>query len=142
MFMTAFQRAFAEGLAISGQAEEAANMIDGALVRATERGETYELPDLLRAQGEILLALPRPDATLAEESLLRSLAMAREQCARGWEVRTAVPLARLWLAQGRNHEADELLATTLQQFSEGLRGASLVEVAKLRREVQRSIGRK
>jgi predicted ATPase len=142
MFMTAFQRAFAEGLAISGQLEEAANMIDGALIRATERGESYELPDLWRARGEILLAQPRADQALAEESLLRSLGMAREQCARGWEARTAVPLARLWLAQGRTREADELLGTTLQQFSEGLRGASLVEVARLRREVQRSIGRR
>lgn len=142
MFMTAFQRALAEGLAVSGEAEEAANMIDGAFARATELSETYELPDLLRARGEILLAQPRPDATVAEESLLRSLAMAREQCARGWELRTAIPLARLWLAQGRNREADELLGATLQQFSEGLRGASLLEVAKLRREVQCSIGRR
>jgi predicted ATPase len=117
-------------------------MIDGALIRATERGESYELPDLWRARGEILLAQPRADQALAEESLLRSLGMAREQCARGWEARTAVPLARLWLAQGRTREADELLGTTLQQFSEGLRGASLVEVARLRREVQRSIGRR
>ena len=142
MFMTAFQRALAEGLAVSGQAEEAANMINGALARATERGETYELPDLMRAQGEILLVQMRPDAPLAEELLLRSLAMAREQCARGWELRTAIPLARLWLAQGRSHEVDELLGVTLQQFGEGLRGARLLEVAKLRREVQRSISRR
>jgi predicted ATPase len=142
MFMASFQRAFAEGLAVSGRAEEAAEMIDGALVGAAERGETYELPDLLRAKGEILLAQPHPDAIVAEESLLRSLAVAREQCAKGWEVRAAIPLARLWVTQGRDAEAGELLRTTLQQFTEGLQGAGLAEAASLLRKVQCSIGRK
>jgi predicted ATPase len=142
MFVTAFQRAFAEGLAAVGQVEEAAHVINGAVVRATARGETYELPDLLRAQGEILLAQLRPDELLAERALLRSLTAARAQCAIGWEVRTALPLARLRVAQGRGVEAEELLRTAQQQFTEGLQGANLLRAIKLLRELQCSMRRK
>ncbi len=103
----------------SGHAEKAAFVIDEVLARAAERGETYELPDLLRAQGEILLALPCPDLAGAEHALLRALVSARTQSAPGWELRAAMPLARLWLAQGRSVEAEQLLQDVLRQFGEG-----------------------
>ena len=115
---TAFSRALAEGLAQTGHAAEAIAAIDGAIAR-TEGAETYELPDLFRARGEILLAQPQPDAAAAEEALRQSLKHAHAQSALAWELRGAIPLARLWRSQARDDEARDLLAGLLRRFAEG-----------------------
>ncbi len=58
--------------------------------------------------------------------LLRSIDRAREQSAPSWELRAAVPLARLWARQGRSSEARSLLQGIYQQFTEGFETRDLV----------------
>ena len=67
-------------------------------------------PEVLRAHGRKLASEPL---------LLRSLALARRQGARAWELRTATSLAAAWHASGRRDEAHTLLAATLAEFTEG-----------------------
>jgi predicted ATPase/DNA-binding winged helix-turn-helix (wHTH) protein len=115
----ATSRALAEGLAHCGNSEEAAGVIAKAVAQAERFGGTFELPDLLRAQGQILLAAPRPDIELAEALLIRSLDLARKQFAPAWELRSSIALARLWVERGRAHEARDILSSIYQRFTEG-----------------------
>ena len=122
---TTFYRALAEGLAHAGQFEEAAATITRAVELAEQDGATPDLPDLLRARAEIFLAGPQPDVAEAERTLIRSLEWAREQFALGWELRTAIRLARLLAQNGRAEEARDLLAGIYARFTEGFETADL-----------------
>jgi predicted ATPase len=90
---------------------------------------------VLRAQGEILLAAPRPDLTAAEKTLMRSLNCARKQSALGWELRAALPLARMWAEHGRAVEARAMLAGIHRQFIEGFWTADLTAASLLLAEL-------
>ena len=97
---TPLLRALAEGLGACGESEEAITTIDGALARVEQSGDAYQLPDLLRAKGEILAGCAQPDLVQAEDVMLQSVACARQQAALGWELRAAVPLAKALGANG------------------------------------------
>ena len=111
-----FSRALAEGLASGGHYDEAAATIAGAMELAEQSGESFDLPDLLRAHAEILMARPQPDVAAAETLLVRSLECAAKQSALSWQLRSAIPLARLWGEQGRAEDARELLNDLHQQL--------------------------
>ena len=48
-----------------------------------------------RMAGEIALKSPEPDAVKAEAYFKRAFAVAREQQAKAWQLRTAMSMARL-----------------------------------------------
>lgn len=76
--------------------------------------------EALRLQGERALRESSADAAARGEALLRrSLALAREQEAASWELRTATSLARHWQAQGRTPEARAILEPVFARFTEG-----------------------
>jgi predicted ATPase len=52
---------------------------------------------------------PEPAAAKAEAYFERALAVAREQQAKSWELRTAMSMARVWRDQGKPKQARELL---------------------------------
>jgi len=87
-------------------------------------------PEILRAHGEQLLAVPA-QAAQAETVLLRALALARQQGARAWELRAAASVARLWHATGRGQAARELLAPVVAGFTEGLGCVDLLRAERL-----------
>jgi hypothetical protein len=60
-----------------------------------------------------------PDRTAAEDCLRRGLAVAEEQDAKMWELRSATSLARLWRGGGRRREAHDLLAPISSWFTKG-----------------------
>ena len=124
-------RALAEGLALSGRPEEALAVIDEVVVQAEQVAEILWLPDLLRARGEILLAQRRPDIRAAEDSLLRSIGAARRQSALSWELRAAIPLARMWGEHGRSNEARSMLEDIHRRFTEGFETRDLVAARRL-----------
>ncbi len=121
-----FLRALAEGLARAGRPAEAMLIIK-ALVEEAARGPGYELPDFLRAQAEVLLADLRDSWQRAEASLISSIDLARQQSALGWELRSAIALARLWADHERADEARALLAGIYDRFTEGFGTADLRE---------------
>jgi predicted ATPase len=71
----------------------------------------------------------------AEDSYRYALAMARQQSAKFWELRTALDLARLWRDQGKRHEARELLAPVYGWFTEGFDTRDLKEAKGLLEEL-------
>lgn len=76
--------------------------------------------DTLRLRGERALREGSADGgTRGESLLLRSLAVAREQEAASWELRTATSLARHWRSRDRRQEARAVLGLVVARFSEG-----------------------
>ena len=76
----------------------------------------------------------------AERSFGAALSIAREQGTKGFELRAATSLARLWREQGRQDEARELLAPLYGSFTEGFDTSDLKDAAKLLDKLAREIG--
>ena len=109
----------AEALALAGEVDEGISVLDEALATSAASGQKGTDAELYRLRGELVQQLPRPDPAKAEDSFRTALAVAREQGTRGYELRAATSLARLWLKQGRRGEARELLAPLYGWFTEG-----------------------
>ena len=92
---------------------------------------SINLPDLLRIKGTILMSAPQADLPRADELFLRSLEMARQQYALAWELRTAISLARLRLAQNRHDDALAVLAPVYDRFTEGFESFDLKAARQL-----------
>jgi len=122
---TVFESALAEGLRKTGQFDEALITINGAIARAASCGATFDMAELLRIKGQILAAMSRPDRTSAADCLMQSLAVAREQSALAWELRSATALARLLSANGQRDQARDTLAPVYDRFTEGFETADL-----------------
>jgi predicted ATPase len=80
-----------------------------------------------RLKGELLLAQAShahpatgPETTAAEVCFQQALTIARQQGAKALELRAAMSLSRLWLAQDQPDVAQGLLAEIYGGFTEGL----------------------
>ena len=75
----------AEGLAKTGQIADAFDAIDDAIARAERTEELWQLPELLRVKGElVLLQGGAPQAAAAENYFQRALDWPRRQGASSW----------------------------------------------------------
>ena len=105
------------------------------MARAAVSGARGWDAEIHRLCGELTARLPYPDPAKAEDSFRSALAIAREQGTRGYELRAATSLARLWLKQGRRGEACDLLAPVYAWFTAGFDTADLKEAAALLAEL-------
>jgi predicted ATPase len=121
----------AEALALAGKIEEGLAALDDALARAAVSGVRGWDAEIHRLRGELTGRLPYPDPAKTEESFRTALAIAREQGTRGYELRAATSLARLWREQGRRTEARDQLAPVYGWFTEGFDTADLKEAKVL-----------
>ena len=130
-----FLTLLAEALALAGKMQEALAALDDALATAAVSGARGWDAEIHRLRGELTARLPHPDPAKAEDSFRTALAIAREQGTRGYELRAATSLARLWHEQGRRDEARDLLAPLYASFTEGFDTADLKDAAKLLAEL-------
>jgi predicted ATPase len=93
--------------------------------------ETWGQADLHRIAGKLALMSRQPDAAKAEVYFDRALAIARAQQAKSWELLAAMSMAELWLAQGKQREARQLLAPIYGWFTEGFDTLDLKRARKL-----------
>jgi predicted ATPase/DNA-binding winged helix-turn-helix (wHTH) protein len=126
-----FLGTLAEGLAKTGHSDAALIAVDDAIARVESNGQVFNLPDLLRIKGTILMSAPRGDLPRVNELFLRSLEMARQQYALAWELRTATSLARLRRAQNRHDDAFAALAPVYDRFTEGFESFDLKAARQL-----------
>jgi predicted ATPase len=96
-----------------------------ALRVAAEIGEQWFVSRLHQLRGELLLHTHGSNDGAAEASFRQALTVARQQGARGWELRAATSLARLWFDSARRREARELLAPIYGWFTEGFEAPDL-----------------
>jgi predicted ATPase len=125
----------AEALALSGEIEEGLAALDDALATAAASGANGWSAEIHRLRGGLTGRLPYPDPAKAEQSFRTALAIAREQGTRGYELRAATSLARLWREQGRRAEARDLLAPLYGSFTEGFDTQDLKEAKALLEEL-------
>ena len=100
----------------AGKAEEALSLLAEAFAIAERTGERWFETELYRLRGDWLLVHCGGKEAEAETCFHRALAVAHQQEAKIWELRSAVSLARFWSGRGRLREARELLAPLCDAF--------------------------
>jgi predicted ATPase len=118
-----------------GHFGEARRCIDEAMTAVETSREKWCDAEVNRIAGEVALKSPERDAAKAEEYFERSLAIARAQQAKSWELRAAMSLARLWRGQGKVQQARDLLAPVYGWFTEGFDTPDLKEAKVLLEEL-------
>ena len=108
----------------AGRKKAALGAIEKAIAFSEETGEHWCLAEILRIKAGLLSATGRANHRV-EILFARSLAIARSQQARCWELRAACDLASLWQSKGRTIEALDLLQPIYAQFTEGFDSADL-----------------
>lgn len=148
-----FLSMLAEVLGIYGRVDEALATIRESLEVVERSGERAKEAMIYQIKGELLLKKAgifdksvQVKATAdsghkerlikeAEESFLKGIRVAREQKAKGWELRATVSLCRLWKNTGRQEEAREMLAQIYNWFTEGFDTLDLKEARALLEEL-------
>jgi class 3 adenylate cyclase len=120
----------------NGDTEGAVALLDRAAKLVEFSREQWCEAEIIRLQARFSARDP-DDAT---KLLQASLAKAREQRAKLWELRTATSLAELWCNQDRHGAARELLAPIYTWFTEGSDTPDLVAARTLLGEIELRLG--
>ena len=135
MWMPLWFSHLAKANAEIGQFGNARRCIGEAMTAVETTKETWYEAEVTRIAGEIALLSPESDVAKAEACFGRALAVAREQQAKSWELRTSASLARLWQSQGKRQNAYELLAPVYGWFTEGFDTKDLLDAKALLTEL-------
>jgi class 3 adenylate cyclase/predicted ATPase len=134
LFRSHFLGLLAELYAGAGQPTEGLGALAEAFSVVDETGERMWEADLYRLKGDLLLASRGSQAAVeAEGCFVRAIDIARPQGARLWQLRAASSLAHLWISQGKQAEAREMLAPLYRSFQDNsdlrdvARAASLLQ---------------
>jgi hypothetical protein len=122
LYASAFAADLSQGLAALGRLTEALQTLHETIARVEQGGGGFDMPELLRRRGD--LEVRTGDIDAAEASLAASLALADQQGALSWRLRTEMSLAALRRQQGVNSPLDGL-AATYARFAEGFETADL-----------------
>jgi serine/threonine protein kinase/tetratricopeptide (TPR) repeat protein len=120
----------------AGRFEQASRTLDEALAIADKNDDRCQEAELLRLEGELLLA-ESLDQAGAERCFHQAVQTARAQQSRGWELRCTLSLARLWQRQGRRDEARDSLAAVYGTYTEGFATPDLVDAVELLQSLER-----
>ncbi len=133
-----FKPVLAEGMAQLGNLDGAVDLIEEAIAQVERPGweERWYYAETLRIKGWLLSL--EGDLEGAEHNYIASLAWARQQQAKSWELRTATSYARLMREQGRVGEARDLLAPVYGWFTEGFGTKDLKEAKALLEDLETS----
>jgi class 3 adenylate cyclase/predicted ATPase len=112
-----FYGLLAELEAMNLGSDRALAQIDRGLEIADETGEHFTDSYLLRLRGEILLQRDLANSAPAEEAIQTSIAVAKQQGARSYELLAALSLAKVYRSTSRVAEACATLAPALDGFS-------------------------
>jgi len=119
----------AEAHGMAGQPDVGLARLDELDGLTEGRQVRWCLAETLRIRGDLLLQSRKPSE--AEASFRESVALARRQNAKLFELRSATSLARLWTRQGRVQAAHDLLTPGYGTFTEGFDARDLIEAREL-----------
>ena len=114
-----FLALLAEAYRTTGELEEGLAVLAEALTLVDTTGERWYEAEIYRLKGELLLQQNSDNQAEAESCFAQAITIAQNQQARGFELRAATSLARLWQQQGKRQEAHDLLAPVYNWFTEG-----------------------
>ena len=118
----------------AGQPEEGLKQLIEAERSMEIRNERVYETELHRIRGKLLISVR--DFAGAEESFREAIAVAQRQCAKLFELRAAMSMARLWRDQGKRDAARDLLAPVYGWFTEGFDTLDLKEAKALLDELR------
>ena len=101
----------------AGNAEGALTLIANGLAMAQDGGQHYADSSLHRLRGDIILKRDPANLSPAEEAYRTAIVIAKQQAARGYELRAALALAKLYQLTARPAEAHAVLAPALGGFA-------------------------
>jgi len=116
---TTLSRSMSEALLRCGEIEEAQAMINAAFERAQARGESFDMPDLLRTRAHVGIAAGRIEVSAAAQLLSQSIELAARHCALSLELRATTELGELLAKQGQMQDAHDRLAAVYGRFTQG-----------------------
>ena len=125
----------AEALSEHGETSQALALLQSALDRIRASGETAHAAEIHRIRAAVLARDGGEKNSEAEQAFKESLAIARSQKAKAWELRSATGYARLLKEIGRESEARDLLEPVYDWFTEGFDTQDLKEAKVLLREL-------
>jgi predicted ATPase len=112
-----FKITLAEAEARAGDVDRAVAILDEALATSKRTGHRSFEAELHRVRGEMLLKRDPANPAPAEEALQTAIAVAKQQGTRSFELRAALPLAKLYHSTGRLAAAHAVLAPALEGFA-------------------------
>src|SRR5215831_6628433 len=133
-----FGAALAEAQFDAGHVTDALALVDHALDTGEGPANGLYVPEIHRLRGMFLKSLGCP-AEEVERALRIALELAEEQGAFLLKLRAANSLARLWLDQGKQDEARDLLAPVYNWFTEGFDTRDLKEAKGLLEELRSQV---
>ena len=110
-------------------------MLDEALDTVSKTEERHWEAEHNRCKGMLLQMQRGQKVGEAEECFRKALEIARRQQAKSLELRAAMSLSRLWQQQGKQGEAQKLLAEIYGWFTEGFDTPDLQEAKALLEEL-------
>ena len=117
---SSFQAVLAECHGIAGEFDTGLSLIEEGLTHVEWSGERTSESELHRVRGELLLAkADEANSDAAAQCFERAIAVARQQDAKLFELRSTLSLARLRRSQGRRKEAREMMLPIYNWFTEG-----------------------
>ncbi len=129
-----FLTLLAEAFGMAGQPQAGLERLD-ELDRSAEATQVrWCMAETIRIRGTLLLqdrGSLGQDAVAAESCFRDAIALARQQGAMLFELRSATSLARLWRDRGRFAEARDMLAPIYGAWTEGFDAPDLVEARSL-----------
>jgi predicted ATPase len=131
LFRSYFLALLAEAHGTLGEPEAGLTVLTEALTLVDTTGERWYAPELHRLKGELLLQQNSDNQADAETCFQQAIAIAQNQQAKSFELRTATSLARLWQQQGKHQEAHDLLAPVYNWFTEGFDTLDLMDAKAL-----------
>jgi predicted ATPase len=135
VFIPWYLTCLATAYASLDQYDDASRRISEAMEAVDRTNERWCEAEIIRVAGEVALLGPNKDSRKAQKHFERTLAIARQQQAKSWELRAAMSLARLWRDQRKVQQAHELLAPVYGWFTEGFDTRDLKEAKALLEEL-------
>lgn len=120
-----------EALGKAGKPDEGLREIERALATADQHNARFQVSEILRLKGELLLMLSKSNAPAAEACIHESLRVADDQGARLAKLRSAVSLAHVLRSRGDPANAHAVLRPCFAEISEGHDAPAVGEAATL-----------
>src|SRR5262249_9332169 len=133
-----FLALLAEAHGTLGEPEAGLAVLSEALTLVGTTGERWYEAEIYRLKGELLLQQSSDNQGEAERCFQQAIAIAQNQQAKSFELRSATSLARLYQRQGKRQEAYDLLAPVYGWFTEGFDTPDLIEAKALLDELSES----